>query len=310
MTEFYRRFWGNEALSCKRSLATLGQLLCDPKNFVEQRTPEWYAMREHVLTASNYYDICVTRGNQAATIINEKLFPDQFPRKEFKFSYPLFHGCRCETAAQAFYEWYTGTKLHSFGLVVSKRSSYIASSPDGINNYGIMVEFKCPVSRAIEHGKVPIKYLYQIYGQLYACDLIRCDYVECIFDRAHNAQTWLDSPVTHKTILVFTQDVDKGVTDKDNWVASFDKTAEEQLADATEEIGRRFAIKTANERVVVYHLILSDHNIVKVEYDEKIVSNLVRSVKEVADIMEAQRAAGKPYTGAIPKSSIVVPISK
>lgn len=304
-TTFYKTVWGEGAVNCEKSVEKLKELLNDPVNFTPQRTHEWYEMRKKVLTASCFYDICVTGGATSTRILNEKLFPDMFPRQEFIYSLPLFHGCRCESVANSYYEYITGTSIHNFGLIVSKKETYIAASPDGINNKGILVEFKCPYSRELIPGKVPLKYLYQIYGQLLSCELTRCDYVECIFKKQPTKETWLARKGIDKSILVFTHDIVEGVDDSKNWVAPFGCDLERMLDLAMQEVQLRLAKRTETERIQMYYITLTDFNLVPVTYDDEFVREyMLPNLKMTADKMKILK---EPLKENMPKGKACKP---
>lgn len=77
-----------------------------------------------------------------------------------------------------------GITIHEFGLIRHKDISHFGASPDGISEFGIMLEIKCPYKRKVEvNGEIPKQYYYQIQGQLEVCGLKECDYFECKFER-------------------------------------------------------------------------------------------------------------------------------
>lgn len=290
----YIRKIGQTVVSCTESKRQLGVLLSDKSNFIVQRSPEWYKAREGTLTASTFYDICVTRGATAAKIVNEKMYPDMVRSYKSVYgknhSYALFHGCRCESVILPYYEWMTGTKVHNFGLVKSKRAPYVAASPDGINDLGVMVEFKCPVSRDIIPGKVPVKYLAQIFGQLYSCELKYCDYFEAVIIRMHGEKAWLGFTTKQwfqkKTILMFTINTDNEVDDALNWTADFNQTPDEMIEAAAFEFDRRSLGLKDNEFIEIYYCIVNEVNHVLV-YDKNNVmeKDMLPRIKEVADLI-------------------------
>jgi hypothetical protein len=87
--------------------------------------------------------------------------------------------------------------VHEFGLVRSKKYSFLGASPDGIISYhkmdgihltnriGRMLEIKCPFIRKIIHNGeikdniVPIYYWVQVQLQLQCCELDECDFWQC-----------------------------------------------------------------------------------------------------------------------------------
>ena len=151
----------------------------------EQRTPEWYEARRHLITAS-----------VAASAIGIKPF-DSFtgcPRKNaientvyrtFKGNVATQWGCDHEDEVRDRFDHIMGTKTTEYGLIrhidvhgPDKGFSWIGASPDGITECGSMVEIKCPYRRRIVPGHVPHHYYPQIQVQLEVCDLDLCYFVQ------------------------------------------------------------------------------------------------------------------------------------
>ena len=141
----------------------------------EQRTPEWFKFRQGRLTASEL-SYCI-QGKDAIKkkIILQKLHPEAVP---YISSAATTHGTMYEPVAQYMYETVYETKLHEFGCIPHQNVSWLAASPDGISEEGIMVEIKCPYSRK-PIGVPSLTYYTQIQAQLEVCDLHWCDFMEC-----------------------------------------------------------------------------------------------------------------------------------
>jgi putative phage-type endonuclease len=147
---------------------------------IEQRSPEWYATRNNLVTASDF-----------AQALGEGKFGTQKQFYQKKSGYekesfdancpPLKWGCMYEQVAQTIYAQRNNTTVVEFGLIKHPNYDFFGASPDGITTEGIMVEIKCPYKRKIT-GEVPLQYYYQIQGQLDVCDLQECDYFECKFE--------------------------------------------------------------------------------------------------------------------------------
>ena len=169
----------------------------------EQRTEEWFKMRENMLTAST-----------AAQIIGKNPYPNQTPEdlikekifgKEFLDNDFVHHGKKYEEIATKIYENIYNVKVDEYGLVPHSKYSFIGASPDGIATYksldnnfsdmvGRMLEIKCPYKRKIKtkgdiNGTIcPHYYWCQVQQQLECCDLenIDCQKIndyEKIFDK-------------------------------------------------------------------------------------------------------------------------------
>ena len=143
----------------------------------EQRTPEWFKFREGRLTASEL-SYCVSQPISSAVsqkIILQKIKPEAVP---YISSAATSHGTLFEPVAQMAYERYYQTRLYEFGCIPHPRVDWLAASPDGITEDGVMVEIKCPYSRTPK-GIPSLTYYTQIQAQLEVCDFEVCDFMEC-----------------------------------------------------------------------------------------------------------------------------------
>jgi putative phage-type endonuclease len=153
---------------------TLDYLLTLPK--IDQRTEEWYAVRNTLITASEF-----AQALDKAKFGTQKQFYKKKCGLEQSInlsSPPLIWGIKYEPVASAIYCKRTGQTMYEFGLLRHPTIPFFGASPDGITNNGVMAEFKCPYARVIT-GDVPLQYYYQMQGQLSVCNLEECDYVEC-----------------------------------------------------------------------------------------------------------------------------------
>jgi len=153
---------------------------------VEQRSPEWYSMRQNLITASDF-----------AQALGEGKFgtQKQFFQKKSGYEKDTFDnnnpalkwGVKYEPVAIFAYEKKNKTKMYDFGLLRHPTLHWFGASPDSITELGIMVEIKCPWKRKIT-GDVPKQYFYQMQGQLDVCQLKECDYLECEFIEYANSE--------------------------------------------------------------------------------------------------------------------------
>jgi len=157
----------------------------------DQRTPEWYARRNNLITASA---ASKAFGSQASVnqLVYEKCKnyaaasgPPSGPLQGSVNS-PLHWGQRYEPLTVMVYERRNQTKLGEFGCIQHDTYPFIGASPDGINIdpaspiYGRMVEIKNIVNREIT-GKPKEEYWIQTQIQMEVCDLDECDFVETRF---------------------------------------------------------------------------------------------------------------------------------
>ena len=166
----------------------------------DQRTPEWYARRNNLITASAaskafgsqasvnqlIYEKCKNYSAAAtATAGTESASSPQGPLQGSVNS-PLHWGQRYEPVTVMVYEYRNKTRLGEFGCIQHDNYPFIGASPDGINVdpaspiYGRMVEIKNIFNREIT-GRPKEEYWIQTQIQMEVCDLDECDFVETRF---------------------------------------------------------------------------------------------------------------------------------
>lgn len=170
----------------------------------EQRTPEWFKARQCRVTASEAAS-CLYKSEKVC-----KPYVDAFKLVNFKYKdteplnpyetrqdyiikkcsavygeavfkdtpYTLW-GKKYEEVAQRLYCQVKGVRVLEFGLLPHSRLQWMAASPDGITDDGVMLEIKCPKSRKIDETAPPLYYWIQMMIQLETADLEECDYLEC-----------------------------------------------------------------------------------------------------------------------------------
>jgi putative phage-type endonuclease len=136
-----------------------------------QRTPEWYAIRRTLLTASD-----------AASVLGIKPYPTYkgCPRSESLKrkldNVPLnnmfvAHGTHYEDEARNLVADVLGETVYDCGLVVHQDLPWLAASPDGVTRTGKLIEIKCPLKREIVPGHIPSHYYPQVQVQMEVCDI-------------------------------------------------------------------------------------------------------------------------------------------
>lgn len=168
----------NRVKSIIKYQKVLKKLLHLPK--VEQKTEEWYKMRQGMITASDFAQaLGEGKFGTAKQLIQKKC--EVSNESEASWNNTIMRwGNMFEDVAVSIYELMNNVDVHTFGLIKHPKRSYFGASPDGISDLGIMVEIKCPFKRKIT-GEIPMQYYYQIQGQLDVCGLDECDYFECEF---------------------------------------------------------------------------------------------------------------------------------
>jgi putative phage-type endonuclease len=171
----------------------------------EQRSKEWFAMRDGKITASD--GGCVVGMNHYEPTFNfvlKKIVP------KFQNNMHCYHGKKYEQIATMIYEFRMNVQVEEFGLLGHPVYNFLGASPDGIcspykrdkthlSKYvGRMLEIKCPVTRRInKSGEIkghicPIYYWVQVQLQLECCDLDECDFWQCSIFEYPSRKEFLD----------------------------------------------------------------------------------------------------------------------
>lgn len=148
----------------------------------EQRSKEWYDIRNNVLTASSLAD-ALGKGH-FQTKLDLLIDKTSTKAKPFISNDIIEWGVKYEPIATSFYEHINKLKIVEFGLVPHPELTIFGASPDGIcdidspSDYvGRMLEIKCPPVRKFTK-EVPFHYWIQMQGQLETCDLEECDFLQ------------------------------------------------------------------------------------------------------------------------------------
>ena len=154
-----------------------------------QRTPDWYAMRMNMITASDIAAVVgeCPYGNEKKVLLKKAGLSNDV----FTGNFSTEWGVKYEPMACQIYELRNGVKINEFGLLPHYSNfqpqqeflqpvSFLGASPDGIRDDGIMLEIKCPTSREIT-GIPPRYYWVQMQVQMECCNLDMCHFLECKF---------------------------------------------------------------------------------------------------------------------------------
>ena len=173
------------------------RLLAMPQH--EQRSAEWFAFREGLITGSEAgYLLGVNGASAAINAFRGKIHLHS--SKPNSLAPAIQHGVNYENVAKRIYELRYGVEVLELGCIPSA-TSFIGASPDGIVfktaatltqqtqdsflRFGRMLEIKCPYSRTIDNTIKP-EYEIQILQQQFTCKLPICDFLECgIIDTDH-----------------------------------------------------------------------------------------------------------------------------
>jgi putative phage-type endonuclease len=143
------------------------------KEYAEQRSEEWLALRGNMLTASD-----------AATAIGVNSYekPDDLILKKcglnkFTGNEATEHGNKYENIARDIYCERYGEVAHEIGLYPHPVYKWLGGSPDGITESGKLLEIKCPLRRKMT-DEVPVHYMPQLQLLMEILDLEECDFIQ------------------------------------------------------------------------------------------------------------------------------------
>ena len=191
----------------------------------EQRSDEWFKMREGKLTASDLG--CILNHNKYEPqykILLKKLGLTPFQSNKF-----CYHGKKYEEIATMIYEYRLNVIVEEFGLLGDEKIEFLGASPDGIcspykldgkskSKYvGRMLEIKCPFSRKIktdgpiQDNIVPQYYWDQVQQQLQCCDLDECDFWQCDIQEYDSREEFINDTDSDEPFRSLETGFEKGV---------------------------------------------------------------------------------------------------
>lgn len=149
---------------------------------VEQGTPEWFAARLGIATASRYKDIMARtpapRNNYMAELVAERLTGE---REESYKSSDMQWGNDYEAVARLTYKLNNpDKKVRDCGIFLHDKIE-CGASPDGLVDDDGTIEIKCPKTathiQTLKSGKLPTQYFWQVQGQLWVTERKWCDFI-------------------------------------------------------------------------------------------------------------------------------------
>lgn len=181
----------------------------------DQRSQQWHAKRGEMLTASE-----ITKAFKSATplaryeLMMKKIVNPVRPIGQEDRPKALLWGTHFEPVAKQLYEQFNGVRIVDTSCVKHPKHSFLGASPDGIvltsnpmdPRWGMLIEFKCPISRAYKpDAPVPEYYFHQMQLQMEVTDVDLCDYVEFRF-QALSYTEWIKSTAEHRGAYVCFED--------------------------------------------------------------------------------------------------------
>jgi putative phage-type endonuclease len=149
-----------------------------------QRSPEWYAFRHTLVTASAIHKAHGSPAKRNELIV-EKCDPT-LAVQSLSMEGARHWGVKYEAVSVLYYTHTYPTQVAEFGCLRHPTVPFLGASPDGINvdptseRFGRMLEIKNPVSREIT-GVPKQEYWIQVQVQMAVCGLKSCDFLETQF---------------------------------------------------------------------------------------------------------------------------------
>jgi len=155
----------------------------------EQRSPEWYAARCGIPTASEFSKLITSKGEPSKTLNTYALtlageaFAGE-PLEVWEGNQWTERGKELEGEAIHLYEFATESKVELVGFVTTDAQN-AGCSPDGFVGNDGMVEIKClkpenHIKAILYHqknGTCPTDYVQQTQGQMLICERKWCDLI-------------------------------------------------------------------------------------------------------------------------------------
>jgi putative phage-type endonuclease len=149
---------------------------------VEQRSPEWFAARLGVPSASNFGKV-ITPGGKKSTQVEgylNRLVADILTGRseQMEPNEAMQRGTELEPEARAYYELIAG-RVEEIGFCI--HDDGFGCSPDGVVGDDGLLEIKCPMPHThveyLRDGTIPSIYIPQVQGQLLVMGRQWCDFL-------------------------------------------------------------------------------------------------------------------------------------
>lgn len=183
----------------------------------QQQSPEWWAIRRGLPTASAFDRIITPARGEASKqqegYINElvaEMFDQQYSREPDRgfVSQAMQDGIDGEPAARLWYEFDRGVEVRQVGFCKSDCERY-GCSPDGLIGDDGVLELKRPILKTfigyLRDGGLPLEYKAQVHGELVVTGRQWCDFV------AYSPVGQFDSLVVRVTWDEFTDKMQREV---------------------------------------------------------------------------------------------------
>lgn len=205
---------------------------------MDQRSPEWFAIRSGKVTASRIADLtaktksgyAASRANYMAQLVCERL--TGLPQESFTNS-AMQWGTDQEPIARAEYEALQGVFVDEIGFASHPTIENAGASPDGLVGEDGLIEIKCPNTathiETLLSGEPDTKYVKQMQWQMACTGRKWCDFVS--FD-----------PRMPENLRLFVKEVWRD----DQMIAELEKEVREFLAELEEKCNKLKGLKNAH----------------------------------------------------------------
>jgi putative phage-type endonuclease len=146
------------------------------QNYDDQRSDNWYRLRNTMLTAS---DCASAIGDNffksPGVLVLHKVYPSL---NTFKGNERTEWGQKYESVARDIYADQYKEVVHEIGLAQHPVHKWLGGSPDGITESGKLIEIKCPNPKNKLKKECPKHYVAQVQVLLEVLDLEECDFIQ------------------------------------------------------------------------------------------------------------------------------------
>jgi putative phage-type endonuclease len=140
----------------------------------EQLSPEWFAARCGIPSASKFSDIVTSKGDpsKSAERYLYQLAGERITgaKVETYMNDAMKRGVELEGEARTLFEMIHGVEVRQVGLVYRDEQKQYSCSPDGIVGYDDGLEIKCPLIHThvayLLKGTLPVEYVQQVQGSM------------------------------------------------------------------------------------------------------------------------------------------------
>lgn len=146
---------------------------------IEQKSPEWFALRDLKLTASHAQAIgnC---GKGLSSLCRELVAHHINPPTEEGYTNEnIERGNNLEDEARNMFMFATGLEVEQVGFVI--HNDFVGCSPDGLTSDGGLIEIKCyndeNYLEYLDERKIDTKYEWQMQMQMLVCEREFCYFV-------------------------------------------------------------------------------------------------------------------------------------